>query len=68
MAVRISYSKQFISGNLAGISVSCGYTVPDHVHAALHMRDLNLLTKQNPGSDCVTGARFWVYNVGSADV
>ena len=63
----LSYSKQFLSGTLAGLSVRCSYQVPASV-VAERMERLNAFTPANPGHDCVTGAAFWVYNIGSEEV
>jgi hypothetical protein len=63
----ITYSKQFMTGNLKGISVRCSYNVDaDRAHTTC--LDLQAITKQNPGSDTMTNAKFWVYNVGTEEV
>jgi len=66
--VRVSYVKKFLSGNLAGLSVPCSYRVPNYAHGLMHLKNLQLLTESNPGSDCCTGARFFVYRLELADV
>jgi hypothetical protein len=64
---RISYSKQFLTGALAGLSVRQTLdTTTDAV--LLHAESLNRLTKANPGTDCVTGSAFWIYNIGTEEI
>jgi hypothetical protein len=64
---RIEYSKEFLTGLLAGLTVRGGFNVPSDV-AAARMAELNRFTKLNPGRDCVTGDQFWIYNLGSVGV
>jgi hypothetical protein len=47
----LSYSKMFLTGTLAGLAVRCAFAVPASLIAERH--------------DCITGASFWVYNIGS---
>ena len=63
---RITYSKEFLDGNLKGITVRCGFDVPADA-VALRMQALNAITKANPGHDASTGAAFWIYNLGCED-
>lgn len=65
--VRISYSKYFLTGTLAGLSVRCGFNVPAEVahERSLELQAVNCL---NPGSDYGTKAKFYIYNVGSEEV
>lgn len=65
--VRVSYIKEFLTGNLAGLSVSCSFRAVDYQHGLRYLRDLQLLTKENPGSDCTTGSRFFVKSLVLAD-
>lgn len=65
--VCVSYVKEFLSGNLAGLSVLCSYRVPDYAHGLMHLKNLQLLTESNPGSDCCPGAKFFVCRLGLAD-
>lgn len=60
---RLTYSKQFLTGNLAGLSVRCSFDVPAE---DAHARSLELarMARCNPGRDAVTGDQFFVYNVG----
>jgi hypothetical protein len=55
------------SGNLKGIAVRCGFNVPAGL---AHQRSMELqaINCLNPGSDCVTGDSFYIYNVGSQEV
>jgi hypothetical protein len=64
---RITYSKEFLSGNLEGLRVRCELKTTDDACAA-HMNALNKITPMSPGSDVITGARFWVYNLGCEDI
>lgn len=64
---RVSYSKEFLTGTLAGISVRCGFDTTDDA-VAIHLAELNAITKQNPGSEVLTAATFWVYNIGCEDI
>lgn len=66
--VRVSYVKEFLSGNLTGLSVPCSFRTVDYQHGLRYLRDLQLLTKDNPGSDCVTGSMFFVKRLELADV
>lgn len=65
--VRVSYIKTFLSGNLTGLSSPCSYMVPDHAHGLMHLKNLQLLTESNPGSDCCTGAKFFASRLELAD-
>jgi hypothetical protein len=65
---RIEYSKHFITGLLAGLSVRCGFNVPDAEHAVESELQLARFTRANPGADAITGSQFWVYNIGSSEV
>lgn len=63
----ITYSKQFLTGILQGVSVPGSLTVVDSAaHSA--MLALQEFTKENPGADTVTGDKFWIYNVGSPEI
>ena len=64
---RITYSKFFLTGTLAGLTVRCQFDVPADV---CHQRSMELqaVTKNKPGRDLITGAQYWIYNVGSFDV
>lgn len=61
---RIEYSKYFLSGTLEGLSVRCHFSVPTQ---EAHKVSMNLarVTRQNPSEDVITGARYYIYNVGS---
>lgn len=67
--VRITYSKYFLTGTLAGLSVTRqGFTVPA---ADAHKRMMELMrnaSRTNPGRDLITGSQYYVYNVGSEAV
>ena len=65
--VRISYSKYFLTGTLAGMSVRCGFNVPAEVAHERSM-ELQAVNVSNPGSDYGTKAKFYIYNVGSEEV
>jgi hypothetical protein len=56
----VHYTKHFLSGNLAGLTVPCTLRVPDSAHAQLTLERLARYTVSEPGRDCVTNARFWV--------
>lgn len=64
---RITYSKYFLTGTLAGLSVRCGFDVPADVchQRCMELQRINVL---NPGSDYGTGAKYYIYNVGSEEV
>jgi hypothetical protein len=49
-----------LTGNLAGFDIPVEFRVPDADHALLALESLATLTKDNPGKDCVTNAKFWV--------
>ena len=63
---RITYSKFFLTGTLAGLSVRCGFNVPAELtHArSLQLQSINVL---NPGVD-LQGSKYYVYNVGSEEL
>jgi len=65
--VRLSYSKHFLTGTLAGLSVRCGFNVPaSEAHKrSLELQAVNVL---HPGKDCITKAEYYIYNVGSEEV
>jgi hypothetical protein len=64
---RITYSKFFLTGTLKGLRVRCQFDVPADVCVAREL-ELMAVTEFNPGSDLITGAKYWIYNVGSFDV
>jgi hypothetical protein len=56
----VHYTKHFLSGNLKGLEVNCQVSYPD-AESALGMLDyLDRCTPDHPGSDCCTGAQYFV--------
>ncbi len=66
--IKVTYTKHFLTGTLKGLDVKCGYTVANPQSAIDAQKWLNSYTPENPGSDCLTGARFWVHGIGSEEV
>jgi hypothetical protein len=56
----VKYTKHMLTGNLAGFDIPVEFRVPDADHALLALASLATLTKEHPGKDCVTNAKFWV--------
>ena len=64
---KITYSKEFLTGTLAGLSVRCEFkTTSDAVH--IHLGELQKVTKLAPGKDYGSGSTYWVYNLGCEDI
>ena len=65
---KITFSREFLSGPLAGLSVR-GIeirTTADAAHA--HMMGLQRFSRRNPGTEAGTGVLYWNYNVGCEDI
>ena len=61
---RITFSKYFLTGNLKGLTVRGGFDVPTKLahKRSLELQAVNVL---NPGRELGTGARYYIYNVGT---
>lgn len=64
---RITYSKFFLTGNLAGLSVRCSLTVPADIchQRSMALQRVNVL---NPRKEYGTDATYYIYNVGSEEL
>lgn len=65
--IRIKYSKTFLSGPLAGLTVPAWYSVPD-AYAEEHAHRLRCFTEAHPGKEVITGNLFAVSDVELEDV
>lgn len=65
---KITYSREFLTGPLAGLCVrGLSLNVPaGETHR--HMVELNKYSTLNPGRECLTGHLYWNYNVGCEEV
>jgi hypothetical protein len=63
---RITFSREFLSGNLAGLIVRLTInTTADAAHAM--SQQLRAFSRREPGMDA-SGNLYWNYNVGCEDI
>jgi len=65
--VRITYTKHFLSGLLAGLSVPASFPVPES-QADVTVQMLSRLTPEHPGNEAVTRFRFAVSNISTTTI
>jgi hypothetical protein len=62
---KIAYTKEFLTGTLAGICVRCSFTTTDDA-LAIHMAALKAVTKATPGSE--SGGTYWISNIACEEI
>lgn len=62
----ISYRKHFVTGPLASLSAPVRFEVPEDV-AILRQAIIRSWTKNNPGSDALTGTLYYVTEVSCSE-
>ena len=61
--LKVQGNKTFLTGNLAGLTVPVSFPVATWNAAMKCLGDLQKLTQENPGEDCVTKDRFYTSNL-----
>jgi hypothetical protein len=65
----ISYTKHMLTGNLAGMALTKqGFSVPDKETADVCVASIERQTRDYPGTEVVTGNKFWVSNIEQQEV
>ena len=64
MSIKIAYTKHFLSGPLAGMDIK------DHIYVdkavlRFYTERIKSRTKEKPGSDVLTGDKYWTSDVSS---
>jgi hypothetical protein len=65
---KITYSREFLSGSLAGMTIrGCAvYATAATAHAI--MVRLGAYDRRNPGTETLTGNLYWNYNIACEDI